>query len=144
MKFWINPSYILGNWPKPGYKIFLVLPALVSYDTVILINSFISAFTVYLTYRLIKLLKIEYAYFGAVILAFQPLFFDLSFRSYAEIFTALLFLLLIVAYKKENYFFTGLICGILVYCQTGDNSALCNNYYHIPLSEKNFCQSYHF
>lgn len=112
-KFWIDPSIIFGNWPKPGYKIFLVLPAYISYDAVIVINSLISAITVFATYQLLKLLKIEYAFWGALILAFQPLFFDLSFRSYAEIFTALLFLTLIITYKKENYFFTGLICGYL-------------------------------
>jgi hypothetical protein len=112
-KFWIDPSIILGNWPKPGYKIFLVIPSLFGYNGVIFFNSFISAVTVFLTYKVIKLYKVEYAFFGALILAFQPLFVDLSFRSYAEIFTALLFLLLILTYKKENYFLTGLICGYI-------------------------------
>ena len=100
-KFWINPSVILGNWPKPGYKIFLVLPSLIGFDAVSITNAFIAAVTVYFTYRLIKILKIEFAFFGALLLAFQPLFFDLSFRSYAEIFTALLFLLLIIVGQRS-------------------------------------------
>jgi hypothetical protein len=110
-EFWNDPFVILGNWPKPGYKLFMVLPSLFGYETVLFFNALIASATVYLTYVLIKAYDIPYAFFGALILALQPLFFDLSFRSYAEIFTALLLVLMILLYKKEMYMLAALTCG---------------------------------
>lgn len=111
--FWTDPFIILGNWPKPGYKLFMVIPSLFGYQAVIFFNSLIASLTVYLTYMLLKAYNVKYAFFGAMMLAFQPLFFDLSFRSYAEIFTSLLFVVMILLYKKELYFLSGLVCGYI-------------------------------
>ena len=111
LKFWSDPAVILGNNPKPGYKIFMVLPALFSYDTVLIVNSLIASLTVYFTYVMIKAYNINYAFFGAVLLAFQPLFFDLSFRSYSEIFTALCIVIFLILYKKEMFFWSALVIG---------------------------------
>ncbi len=113
VQFWSDPSVIVGNWPKFGYKIFMVIPALLGYDAVLIANSLISACAVYLTYYVIKVYNIKYAFLGAILLAFQPLFFDLSFRSYAEIFTAVLLLLLIIFYKKDKHILAGLTCGYI-------------------------------
>jgi hypothetical protein len=113
IKFWSDPFVILGNSPKPGYKIFMILPSLIGYDAVLLVNSFIASLSVYFTYILLRVYKINYAFFGALLLALQPLFFDLSFRSYAEIFTSLLILFVLILYKKELYFWTGIVCGYI-------------------------------
>lgn len=110
-EFWNDPFVILGNWPKPGYKLFMVIPSLFGYETVLFFNALIASLTVYLTYVLIKAYDVKYAYFGALMLALQPLFFDLSFRSYAEIFTALLLVLMIIFFKKEQYILSALVCG---------------------------------
>ncbi len=113
IKFWSDPFAILGNSPKPGYKILMVIPSLFGYDAVLLINAFIASLSVYFTYILLKTYKYNYAYFGAVLLALQPLFFDLSFRSYAEIFTSLLILFVLILYRKEKYFWSALLCGYI-------------------------------
>lgn len=113
IKFWSDPFAILGNSPKPGYKIFMVIPALFGYESVLMVNALIASLTVYFTYILLKIYKINYAFFGAVLLSVQPLFFDLSFRSYSEIFTSLLILFVLILYKKELYFWTGLLCGYI-------------------------------
>jgi hypothetical protein len=113
VQFWGDPFIILGNYPKPGYKIFTVIPALFGYNTVLIFNSLIAAVTVYMTYVLIKVYNIRYAFFGAVLLAFQPLFFDLSFRSYAEIFTALCMVIFLILFRKEKYFLSGLMLGYI-------------------------------
>lgn len=113
LEFWKNPWAILGNAPKPGYKIFMVLPAFFGYDVVLLTNSLIASLTVYLTYKLLKLYDINYAYFGALLLASQPSYFDISFRSYPEIFTAFTFVIFLILYKKEYYFWAGLVCGYI-------------------------------
>jgi hypothetical protein len=111
VQFWSDPGAIVANWPKFGYKVFMVVPSLMGYDAVLIANSLVSAFAVYLTYYVIRLYKINYAFLGAILLASQPLFFDLSFRSYGEIFTAVLLLLLVIFYKKEKFVLAGLTCG---------------------------------
>ncbi len=113
INFFTDPFVILGNSPKPGYKIFMVIPSLFGYNAVLLVNSFIASLAVYFTYILLKTYKINYAYFGALLLAVQPLFFDLSFRSYAEIFTSLLILFTLILYKKESYALSALVCGYI-------------------------------
>ena len=113
LNFWHDPWAILGNGPKPGYKIFMVIPALFSYDYVLLLNSLIAAVTVYMTYYMLRTYKIPYAIFGALLLAAQPMFLELSFRSYSEIFTALLIVTFLILYKKERFFFSSLLCGYI-------------------------------
>ncbi|HRI85484.1 MAG TPA: hypothetical protein PK536_08555 [Ignavibacteria bacterium] len=113
INFFTDPFVILGNSPKPGYKIFMVIPSLFGYNAVLLVNSLIASLAVYFTYILLKTYKINYAYFGALLLAVQPLFFDLSFRSYAEIFTSLLILFVLILYKKESYALSALVCGYI-------------------------------
>ena len=89
INFWHDPGAILGNGPKPGYKIFMVVPAYFGYDYVLMMNSLIASITVYMTYVLLKTYKVNYAVIGALLLATQPMFVELSYRSYSEIFTAL-------------------------------------------------------
>ncbi|HEY3251680.1 MAG TPA: hypothetical protein VGK25_11230, partial [Ignavibacteria bacterium] len=113
LQFWHDPWVILGNGPKPGYKIFMVIPALISYDAVLIFNSFIAALTVYMTYILIKSYNIGYAFVGALLLASQPLFVDLSFRSYSEIFTSLCLATFLILYKSEKYFISALLLGYI-------------------------------
>ena len=113
LQFWRDPSVILGNNPKPGYKILMVIPALFGYDVVLFVNSLIASLAVYFTFRMLKLYNVSYAFFGALLLATQPLYFDLSFRSYSEIFTALVVVIFLILYKKEYYLFAALVCGYI-------------------------------
>ena len=113
IQFWQDPWVILGNGPKPGYKIFMVIPALISYDAVLITNSLIAAAAVYLTYLMIRAYNVSYAIVGALLLASQPLFVDLSFRSYSEIFTALCLVSFLLLYKKEKFLFAALLLGYI-------------------------------
>ena len=113
LNFWHDPWAILGNGPKPGYKIFMVIPAIFGYDYVLMLNSLIAAVTVYMTYYLLRTYKIPYAILGALLLAAQPMFVELSFRSYSEIFTSLLIVSFLILYKKEKFFFSALLCGYI-------------------------------
>lgn len=111
LNFWQDPWVILGNGPKPGYKIFMVIPALISYDAVLIFNSLVAATTVYITYLLIRTYKVGFAFIGALLLATQPLYVDLSFRSYSEIFTALCIVTFLILYKREKFLFSALLLG---------------------------------
>ena len=111
--FWNDPAVILGNNPKPGWKIFMVIPALFGYNAVLIANSLIASLAVFFTFKMLRVYSINYAFFGALLLATQPLFFDLSFRSYSEIFTALLFTIFFILYKKERYFWSSFLLGYI-------------------------------
>jgi len=111
--FWNDPSAILGNNPKPGWKIFLVIPSLFGYNSVLIMNSLIASLAVFFTFKMLREYEVKYAFFGALLLATQPLFFDLSFRSYSEIFTAMLFALFFIAYRKEKYLLSSFILGYI-------------------------------
>ena len=114
IKFQVDPFSILGNNPKPGWKIFLIIPAMIDYKAVLIFNSLVAALTVFFTFKLLKEYNLKYAFLGASLLAVQPLFFDLSFRTYSEIFTALLVVLFLILYKREKYVFAGLLVGYIL------------------------------
>lgn len=111
VKFKVDAFSILGNNPKPGWKIFLVLPAMIDYKAVLIFNALVASLTVFFTFKLLKEYEVKYAYFGALLLAVQPLFFDLSFRTYSEIFTALLIVVFLILYKKEYFLLSSLLIG---------------------------------
>lgn len=110
--FWTDPSIIMSNWGKPGWKIFLVVPALFGVKTVFFVNSFFTALTAYFTILLAKELKIKNSILAGILFAFQPLILQLSFRSYAEIFTGLTLVLSLYFFFKENYNMSALFCGL--------------------------------
>lgn len=111
VKFKVDAFSILGNNPKPGWKIFLLLPAMIDYKAVIIFNALVASLAVFFTFKLLKEYELNYAFFGALLLAVQPLFFDLSFRTYSEIFTALLIVTFLILYKREQYLVSGLLIG---------------------------------
>lgn len=113
LRFWKDPWLILGNNPKPGYKIFTVIPALFGYNYVLLFNSLIASVTVYFTYVLIRTYKVGNAAVGALLLASQPLWLELSFRSYSEVFTALCITIILILYRRDKFFFAALLCGYI-------------------------------
>ena len=101
--FWGDPWSIMGNQPKPGWKILMVVPGLFGFPGVVLAQSLIAALTVVATYYLGKALKLKNASIGALFLAVQPLFLQLSFRAYSEITAGLFVVLMILFYVKEQY-----------------------------------------
>jgi hypothetical protein len=110
--FWSNPWIIMSNWGKPGWKIFLVLPSLGGYKFVLFFNSLITAITAYYTIQLAKQLNYKNSIIAGIFFAFQPLVLQLSFRSYAEIFTGLLLILTLYFYFRNNFILSALMCGL--------------------------------
>src|SRR5512141_2429278 len=91
--FWGDPKAILGNWAKPGFKLLYVLPALGGHVPVLLLNCAISALACYVAYKTAQKLGSAYPLFAFLLLAFQPMWLQLSFRTYSEPISALLLLL---------------------------------------------------
>lgn len=110
--FWSDPWIIMSNWGKPGWKIFMVIPSLFGYNFVLFFNALITSVTAYFTVLLAKELKIKNSILAGIFFAFQPLVLQLSFRSYAEIFTGLLLVLTLYYFYKNNFIMAALICGL--------------------------------
>ena len=102
----------MSNPGKPGWKIFLVLPALFGYKPVLLINCFIAALTAFFTVKLAQQLKMKNSILAGLFFGFQPLVWQISFRSYAEIFTGLALVLSLYFYFKDKFILSGLFCGL--------------------------------
>lgn len=107
-QFWGEPFSIMGNQPKPGWKILMVIPGLFGFKGVLIAHCLISALTVLVTYHLGRALKIRNASVGALLLAMQPLWLQLSFRSYSEITAAFFAVLMLYFAAKEKYLWAAL------------------------------------
>lgn len=122
--FWTNPWIIMSNWGKPGWKIFLEIPSLFGYKTVLLTNSLITAVTSFFIIKLAKAMKMRNSLLAGIFFAFQPLIFQLSFRSYAEIFTGLLLVMTLYFYFKDRFLLSALFCG-LAFTARQETALLC-------------------
>ncbi|MDH7515058.1 MAG: hypothetical protein QHI48_04170 [Bacteroidota bacterium] len=112
-QFWGDPFSIMGNQPKPGWKILMVLPGLFGFPGVVLAHSLVSALTVLTTYFLCRQLGVRNASIAAILLAVQPLFLQLSFRSYSEITAGLFVVLSMLLYYRKNYALAAVACSYI-------------------------------
>lgn len=113
--FWGNPMSILGANSKTGYKLFFVLPALGGYSILQLFNSFLAGFTVFFSYKILQQLKSKYSLIIFFLLGIQPLWFMLSFRSYAEILVAFLLVLAAFQHFNKKYILAALILSYVAF-----------------------------
>lgn len=111
--FWSDPFSIMGNQPKPGWKILLVLPGLFGFPGVLVAHCAITALTVVATYYLGRALRIKNSSVIAILLAVQPLFLQLSFRSYSEITAAGVAVLMVLWFAQEKYILAALTSSYL-------------------------------
>lgn len=111
--FWFDPTIILGNWAKPGYKLLYVIPALVGPFAVTVVNALFSGFTAYFVFKIAKELNLKLAFFAFFLMASQPLWVQLAFRNYSEIPTAFLVSLGLWLFFKEKYALTALVISYL-------------------------------
>ncbi len=102
-QFFGDPFSIMGNQPKPGWKILMVLPSMFGVTGVLLAHCLMAALTVVATYHLGRAMKLRNASVGALLLAAQPLFIQLSFRTYSEITAGLFVVLMLLFYQRRNH-----------------------------------------
>ncbi|MBR9975952.1 MAG: hypothetical protein KFF77_10260 [Bacteroidetes bacterium] len=107
-QFWGDPFSIMGNQPKPGWKILMVVPGLFGFTGVMLAHCLVAALTVVMTYKLGRAMKMKNASLAALFLAAQPLYLQLSFRSYSEITAALFIVLSLYFYYRERWLWAAL------------------------------------
>ena len=100
--FWYDPSSILGNWPKTGYKLVYAIPSLFGETFVKVVNCLVAAFTSFFCYKIVKQLNGKFAILAFVLLASQPMWVQLSFRNYSEIISAFLLVLALYMHFKNK------------------------------------------
>lgn len=109
--FWSEPWIIMSNWGKPGWKILFVIPSLLGYKSIQFLNSLVTAIAAYSVILLSRQLKLRNALIAGILFGLQPLVLQLSFRSYAEIFTGLLLTLSLMCFFKNKFYISSLLCG---------------------------------
>ncbi len=108
-KFWHEPSAILGNWGKPGWKLMVILPALGGFKFLAFFNAIMAAGAAWLAYKIAQLKKVRMPIIAFVLLAGQFLWMEMAFRNYSEFPTALLLTAAIYAHLKGKLNLAGLL-----------------------------------
>jgi hypothetical protein len=98
-----DPFSILGNWNKPGYRIFFALPSLLGNNFLVLSHIFLTAIIPIGIYYLGKLLKIKNSSVIAILFSFQPFIVQFSFRCYAEMLCGLLIVITLILFYKNRF-----------------------------------------
>lgn len=101
--FWDDPASIMGNWNKPGYKLLYVLPAKAGYNFVVLLNCAVSALGCWLAAKTTRLFYPGLALAAFILAALQPVWIELSFRNYADIFSGVLLIAAVYFSLKEKW-----------------------------------------
>ena len=112
-EFWKDPFSIFTYWSRPGFKILYVIPALFGIKGVHLIASLIAGGTAYLASLLAKEYGVQNRILALVLCGFQPLFYQISFRTYAEIAGAFLLVLMLVFYNRKQFVFSAIVSSYL-------------------------------
>ena len=116
LSFWSDPSIVLSNWAKPGYKVLYALPALGGRNAVMATNCIMAAFTAFFVYKAAEKRGIASPVTAFLLLATQPFWIMLAFRNYSEIPTAFLLALGYFCYVSDRKLLSALcisyICTI--------------------------------
>ena len=107
--FWDDPSSIMGNWAKPGYKLLYVLPSLLGYKAVVLLNCAISAIGCWLAAKTAQHFNKQAAIVAFLLAAMQPVWIEISFRNYADILSGVLLIGSVYLALKEKWLFSSLL-----------------------------------
>ena len=102
LAFWDDPKLILGNWPKFGYKLLYVVPALGGEAVVKLLNCGLAAGAGYLAARAVQARGTGLALVAFLLTVSQPLWVMLAFRNYSEIPTAFLLVLAYYLHTRQR------------------------------------------
>jgi hypothetical protein len=112
--FWSDPSGSMGNWAKFGYKLIYSIPAMLGGGFLVLFNSFVSALSCYFAYKVAEVFNKKLAVLAFVLTATQPLWIELSFRNYADNFSAFMLVLAVYFAVKDKYYGAALVTSYAV------------------------------
>ncbi len=108
-EFWNNPSVILGNSAKTGYKLIYVLPSLLGNKFLIYFNSALAALTCFITFKVAQRIGSKFAWLAFFLVALQPYWIQLSFRNYADTFSGFVLITALYFHFEKKYITSALI-----------------------------------
>ena len=113
-QFWNDPSVILGLWPKPGYKVLIILPSFFGQQAVVITNCLVTATTCFLAYKIAKGYNAKYPQLAFWLLATQPMWLMLSFRNYPGIYLAFIFAMALYFHQRKKFIAATLCIGHVI------------------------------
>ena len=111
--FWTDWTNVLGIWAKPGFKFVYIIPSLLGTTAVTMTNCLFTALTAYLTGLLAKEFKVKDRILVMALVAFIPMLYQIAYRNYAEMVTALFLVGSMYFYKKERFILSALLASYL-------------------------------
>jgi hypothetical protein len=108
-----HPEFFLDPWGRPGFTLLYALPAQFGWTAVRLFTVLLAVVTMALTARTARRLGAESSWAAGALVAWQPLFFILSFSALTEPLAALLLALLYDAQAGERPHRAALAAGLL-------------------------------
>jgi len=111
--FWYEPSLILGNWPKTGFKLLFAPVALLGPTAVLVANCLVSALCCYFSYRLAEAVGSRLPLLTFLFLALQPFWLQMSFRCYPEALAGLILLVALLSHYRGRFLLAALLVSYL-------------------------------
>jgi hypothetical protein len=100
--FFTNYDQSTGSWHRMGRVLLYALPARLGLKGVQIASAVIFILTIYFAYRILKLKQIPHAEWIIPLLGFQPVLFNISYTTLAELPAAFLIILSYYFYLKDK------------------------------------------
>ena len=135
--FFDSFSKSTGAWHRMGRVLLFTVPAQFGLKGVQITSAFIFLLTVYFAYKILKEKNIPYAEWIIPVLGFQPVLFNISYTSLAELPAAFLIVLSFYYYLKDKPKLA-LITSSLIFIFRTEYSFVCAIYFLIYAYRKNY------
>ena len=96
-------NYSIGSWHRIGRVWLFAIPAQFGLKGVQIASALLFLLTIYICYRILKHKNVRYAEWVIPIAAFQPVLFNISYTTLAELPAAFLIVLSYYFYLKDKY-----------------------------------------
>ena len=114
----LHTNLFFNLWAKPVYVLLACPFAQFGFIGIKIFNTVVSLLTIFLTFKIIKELKIRNALVGALILIFSPLCFVLTFSGLTEPLFALFIGVSIYAILKQRFVFACIVISFLPFVRS--------------------------
>ncbi len=126
-----------GAWHRMGRVLLFALPAQFGLKGVQIFSSLIFLLTIFIAYKILKYKNVPYAEWVIPLIGFQPVLFNISYTSLAELPAGFLILLSFYYYLKNNQK-AALISSSLIFIFRQEYSYVCAVYFLIYAYKKNY------
>lgn len=113
-----HPALYFDHWAKPVFVLLASPFAQFGFTGIKIFNVLVALATIFFTYKTAEQLKVKNAFLAAVILAFSPLYYILTFSGLTEPLFALFVILGFFFCTKQKYITASIIISFLPYVRS--------------------------